>query len=124
SHGGPRLGRQLEQPPEVGGLAGKLATSRHDARQLGALADQLLCAPIVVPERGGRHLGVERCQPRFLDRQVKGASEARPRVGSARRRLALSRSASTRSPSWPLTSTLFPPPPSPSPPFIATTSHN
>ncbi len=57
---------QLEQDGEVVGLGGQLADPADGARQLGALADQLLGAAVVLPEGRRAHLGVERGQPLLL----------------------------------------------------------
>ena len=41
---------ELQQDTEVGGLGGQLVDPAHGARQVGALANQLLGAAVVVPE--------------------------------------------------------------------------
>ena len=75
---------QLEQDVQIGDLGGELADAGEGARELGALADQVLRAAVVLPEGRRRHLGVERGHPLLLGRQVKDASGARRAARSAR----------------------------------------
>jgi len=75
------LGRQLEHHTEVLGLTGQLLGPGDEARDFCPLADQLLSAAVVFPERRSAHLGVERSQTGFLGRDVKDASGALPRAG-------------------------------------------
>jgi hypothetical protein len=78
------LGGELEQDLEILGLGGELLDAGDGTREIGPLADQLLGAPVVVPERRRAHLGVERGQAGLLARDVKDAPEARRRVRPGR----------------------------------------
>src|SRR5207244_9364427 len=68
------------------GLLAELAYTRDHALQLGALADQLLGAAVVLPEARRSHLGVELAEALFLLRDVKDASAAHRRAEPLRRR--------------------------------------
>jgi hypothetical protein len=79
-----RLRRQLQQDPEILGGAGELGHAGHAPGQLRPLAEDLLGAPVVLPERRRRHLDVEGGQALLLARDVKDAPGARRPVAPAR----------------------------------------
>ena len=56
-------------------LGGELLEAGHRAAELGALLDEGLCAPRVVPERRARHLGVDGGEAGLLGGQVKDGLE-------------------------------------------------
>src|SRR5437764_941485 len=74
-----RLGGKLEHHAEVLGRGRELPDAGHRAGELGALPDELLGAPVVLPEGGRRHLGVERGEATLLGRDVKDAPGAHRR---------------------------------------------
>ena len=74
-----RLGGELEHHAEVLGRGRELPDAGHRAGELGALPDELLGAPVVLPEGGRRHLGVERGEATLLGRDVKDAPGAHRR---------------------------------------------
>jgi hypothetical protein len=78
-----RLDGHLPQHADVGRLAREVAEGPYRAGELGALLDERLGLPGVVPEARRRHLGVDRGQPRLLAGEVKdgpgGRRAASPR---------------------------------------------
>src|SRR4029450_4987512 len=85
------LGGHLPEETGFLGLSDELLEARHRPAELGALLDERLRAPRVVPERRARHLGVDGAEAGFLGGEVKDALEDRrgaaprpPRPASAR----------------------------------------
>src|SRR3989475_1871281 len=81
-----RLGRELEEHGEVLGAGGQLLQPADAPAELRALPDELLGAAVVLPERGRRHLCVERSEPPFPRGDVKDAPGARSPAWRGRRR--------------------------------------
>src|SRR5437667_196533 len=79
-------GVELEEHGEVLGAGGQLLQPADAPAELRALPDELLGAAVVLPERGRRHLCVERSEPPFPRGDVKDAPGARSPAWRGRRR--------------------------------------